>query len=354
MEISNSYYFTVSKSKDYCMDKFSSTMASAIICLATNQKFNFSKWIFDSMIRNLDSVPSKFVMYPRFLQIFLDQQLDVVPTHKRKFSALSHTKKIFGNMRRIGKDFSGRVTPLFPTMVVQNQSELDEDKAVHKELGDSLVRASTTASSLEVEQDSGGGPRCQETIRDTIAQTRFERVSKQSNDSLLARGNTLRSDEDRMQLHELTDLCTNLQQMVLDLEKTKTTQHNEINSLKRRVNKLEKKNRSRTHKLKRLYKVGLTAKVESFGDEENLGEDASKQERRINAIDADDDITLVNDEVQNVVEEVVEVINTAKLIIDAAQVIVADDIVSTASATTTTAITTEEITLAQALEALKT
>ncbi|GJU54634.1 ribonuclease H-like domain-containing protein [Tanacetum coccineum] len=83
------------------------------------------------------------------------------------------------------------------------------DEAVHKELGDSLVRDATTASSLEVEQDSsnitktrskatpnessslgttsGGGPRCQETMGDTIAQTRFENVSKHSNDSLLAR-----------------------------------------------------------------------------------------------------------------------------------------------------------------------
>ncbi|GJS55582.1 hypothetical protein Tco_0628944 [Tanacetum coccineum] len=45
------------------------------------------------------------------------------------------------------------------------------DEAVHKELGDSLVRAATTASSLEAEQDCGGGPRCQETMGDTIAQT---------------------------------------------------------------------------------------------------------------------------------------------------------------------------------------
>nr|GFA70963.1 hypothetical protein [Tanacetum cinerariifolium] len=49
--------------------------------------------------------------------------------------------------------------------------------------------------------------------------------------------------------------CNTLQNKVLDLEKTKTTNHNEIASLKRRVKKLEKKNRSRTHKLKRLYKV---------------------------------------------------------------------------------------------------
>nr|GEW11350.1 ribonuclease H-like domain, reverse transcriptase, RNA-dependent DNA polymerase [Tanacetum cinerariifolium] len=57
---------------------------------------------------------------------------------------------------------------------------------------------------------------------------------------------------------------------VLELENTKTSQHNEIASLKRLVKKIKKRNRSRTHKLKRLYKVGLTAKVESSNDEESL------------------------------------------------------------------------------------
>ncbi|GKE03430.1 hypothetical protein Tco_1395448 [Tanacetum coccineum] len=42
------------------------TMASTIICLATNQKFNFSKYIFDNMMKNLE-VGVKFRMYPRFL-----------------------------------------------------------------------------------------------------------------------------------------------------------------------------------------------------------------------------------------------------------------------------------------------
>ncbi|GJV73357.1 retrovirus-related pol polyprotein from transposon TNT 1-94 [Tanacetum coccineum] len=132
---------TLMGSKTTAWNEFSSTMASAIICLATNQKFNFSKYIF-------------------------------------------------------------------------------ENEAVQKELSDRLVRDATTASSLEAEQDSGGGPRCQETIGDTIAQTRFENVSKLSNDLLLAR---------------------------------------------------------------------------------DLGEDASKQGRRINDIDEDEDIILVN--VQNVDEE---------------------------------------------------
>nr|GEY70731.1 hypothetical protein [Tanacetum cinerariifolium] len=129
---------------------------------------------------------------------------------------------------------------------------------------------------------------------DTIAQTRFEKVSKHSNDSLLVRGNTLQSDKDSLKPNELMALCTTLQSKVLDLEKITTTQRNEIASLKRRVKKLEKKNRSRTHRLKRLYKVGLTARVESSDDEESLGEDASKQGRRIDAIEADKEITLVS------------------------------------------------------------
>ncbi|GKE75516.1 hypothetical protein Tco_1537557 [Tanacetum coccineum] len=99
--------------------------------------------------------------------------------------------------------------------------------------------------------------------------------------------------------------------------------------------------------MKRLYKIGLTARVESSNNEESLSEDAYKQ-GRIDAIDADEEITLVSvhdvnvsagEEVfvaeQDVDEEVVEVINTAKLIIDAAQDSAAGDIVSAASAATT-------------------
>ncbi|GKC56718.1 hypothetical protein Tco_1084316, partial [Tanacetum coccineum] len=206
---------------------------------------------------------------------------------------------------------------------------------------DSLVRAATTASSLEAEQESGGGPRCQETIGDTISQTRFENISKHSNDSLLTRGNTLRSNEDSLKLKELMELCTNLQQRVLDLEKTKTTQANKIASLKRRVKKLEKKRSSRTHKLKRLYKVGLTARL------------MFKM-----MIDADEDITLVNvqDDADNKMFDV-NTLNGEEVFVAGQNEIVVKEIVDAAqvsTAATTVTITIEEITLAQALEALKT
>ncbi|GJT64155.1 ribonuclease H-like domain-containing protein [Tanacetum coccineum] len=85
------------------------------------------------------------------------------------------------------------------------------DEAVHKELGDRMERAATTASSLEAEQDSGSGPRCQDTILgDVDAQTRFETTSKQSNDPPLSRGYILGSGEDSLELLELMELCTKL------------------------------------------------------------------------------------------------------------------------------------------------
>nr|GEX40306.1 hypothetical protein [Tanacetum cinerariifolium] len=60
-----------------------------------------------------------------------------------------------------------------------------------------------------------------------------------------------------------------------------------------RVKKLEKKKRLRTHKLKILYKVGLSARVES-SDDEGFGEkDASKQGKNAD-IDTSEDIYLVN------------------------------------------------------------
>ncbi|GJR55125.1 hypothetical protein Tco_1405646 [Tanacetum coccineum] len=165
------------------------------------------------------------------------------------------------------------------------------DEAVHKKRGDSLVRAATTASSLEAEQVSGSGPRCQETM-DTIDQTRFESVSKHSNDLLLARGNTLQSDEDRLNLTKLMELCTNLQQRVLGLEdelkQTKTTHNHEVAKLKKRVKKLEKRTRSRTHGLKRLHKVGMSRRVVFSDNEKSLEQEVAAKDVNLTV----DEVTL--------------------------------------------------------------
>nr|GFA86490.1 hypothetical protein [Tanacetum cinerariifolium] len=122
---------------------------------------------------------------------------------------------------------------------------------------------------------------------------RMERVPTPSYDPLP-------SDEDRLQLNELMDICTKLSDRVLSLEQTKTNQEAGIKKLKKIVKKLEGKKKKRTHGLKMLYKVGLSARVDSFEDEEDLGaqKDASKQ-GRIAEIDANEDLFLIDETAQD-------------------------------------------------------
>ncbi|GJW22242.1 putative ribonuclease H-like domain-containing protein [Tanacetum coccineum] len=184
------------------------------------------------------------------------------------------------------------------------------DETVHEEKGDNLERAATAATSLDVEHSSGnikrtqstaipndhfpqgiglgGSLRCQDTILgDRPAQTRFERLFKQSNEPPLLRVNTLRSGEDSMKLNKLMEIYIKLSKRVLDLENVKNAHALEIQKLKKRVKKLESKKKSRTLQLKRrLFKVRIESSIEkSLGDQE----DSSKQGR--NEIDQDEGIS---------------------------------------------------------------
>ncbi|GKD81093.1 hypothetical protein Tco_1347932 [Tanacetum coccineum] len=200
-------------SKSTSWNEFGTNIASAVICLAKNQIFNFSKLIFDGMLRNLDPNSKKFLMYPRFLQLILNNQIEnLTAIFNDEYDTPSHTKKVFANMRRQGKDFSGTVTPLFATMLIQSQAVEGEgsgqpiepqhtpttaspsniepipiiassshpkktykrrktkrpikisqssrpttlvaDETVHEEREDSMERAATTAASLDAEHDS--------------------------------------------------------------------------------------------------------------------------------------------------------------------------------------------------------
>ncbi|GJR21853.1 hypothetical protein Tco_0970380 [Tanacetum coccineum] len=171
-----------------------------------------------------------------------------------------------------------------------------------------------------------------------------ENVTTYSNDPLL-------SGEEKLKLNELMELCINLSQRVLDLENIKTSQAAEITKLKERVKMLERRNKSRTPGLKRLRKVGRIARIESSKDE-GLGdqEDASKQGRKIADIDADEEVTLI-DETQGR--------NDDNLMFDTGvldeQEVEVEKVVSTAEVTTASATTTtvDELTLAQTLIEIK-
>nr|GFA67198.1 hypothetical protein [Tanacetum cinerariifolium] len=115
------------------------------------RKFNFSKYIFDSMVSNVDS-PSKFLMYQWFLQVIINAQIDDLSLHNTKYTSLALAHKVFKNMRRIGKGISGVETPLFDTMLVQPQvqdaTEVEEDE------DDEVFAASTQPSPKPVTTSS--------------------------------------------------------------------------------------------------------------------------------------------------------------------------------------------------------
>nr|GEV78752.1 ribonuclease H-like domain-containing protein [Tanacetum cinerariifolium] len=146
---------------------------------------------------------------------------------------------------------------------------------------------------------------------------------------------TPQSRDDSMKLTELMELCTKLQQKVLDLKTTNTTQALEIESLKRRVKKLKRIKRLRTHGLKRLYKVGLSARMESSEDED--GEEVIVE-----------DVEMLFDVADDLRGEEVFVLQEVPL----KEVRVVDE-VNSISTTTTTTVIIDDITLAKDLMEIK-
>ncbi|GJU35995.1 hypothetical protein Tco_1184349 [Tanacetum coccineum] len=102
--------------KKTAWEQFSSNIAAAVICLATNRKFNFSRMIFEHMVSNISS-PHKFLMYPRFIQICLDMHRNQLQPHSRTYPVPSLSNKVFNNMKRPTKGYSGQEVALFPTML---------------------------------------------------------------------------------------------------------------------------------------------------------------------------------------------------------------------------------------------
>ncbi|GKF32074.1 hypothetical protein Tco_0101872, partial [Tanacetum coccineum] len=166
------------------------------------------------------------------------------------------------------------------------------DEAVYEECDDRVERATTTAASLDAKKASGGSPRCQEAMGGSIAQTRSERVPTQPYDSPLLRVNTLGSVEGSMTLQELTVLYSTLSKKVESLEaylkQTKKVYGVSYTKLIKKVKKLEKTVKS--NQARRRAKIVVSDDEDEDEDED---EDSSKHGRKIDEIDQDPDITLV-------------------------------------------------------------
>nr|GEW80180.1 copia protein [Tanacetum cinerariifolium] len=225
------------------------TMAFAVICLAIGRKFNFSKYIFDSMLRNVDS-PSKFLMYLRFLQVVMDHQVDDMTTHNTRYTSPALTHKVFANMKRIRKGFLGVETSLFASMLVQPQPQAEEDVEIHI----APVPPSTTSAPTP--------PDLQDPTPIPYA-TPSQDQPLTPYDSPPQDQPTTPHESSMPLLSTLMETCATLSQKVTELEKDKHSQALEILQLKKRVNKVERKKKSKSSGLKRLRRVGTAQRVKS-------------------------------------------------------------------------------------------
>ncbi|GKA37737.1 hypothetical protein Tco_0724302 [Tanacetum coccineum] len=102
--------------KSTSWEQFGTNIASALVGLATNQKFNFSLMIMNGMLGHIAN-GKPFLMYPRFIQLFLNKQLEGVTRPQNFLPSVTLPSKVFTFMRKNSPKFSGRITPLTPPML---------------------------------------------------------------------------------------------------------------------------------------------------------------------------------------------------------------------------------------------
>nr|GEZ94251.1 uncharacterized mitochondrial protein AtMg00810-like [Tanacetum cinerariifolium] len=230
---------------------------------------------------------TKFYMYPRFLQLMIRAQVGDLSSHTTKYSSSALTQKVFANMRRAGKGFSRVNTPLF-----EGAASVDVDD-VPAAVDEPSIPSPTPATQPPCpSQDLPSTSQVQPTPPPSIiAQPPLPQQQQSSHDAEISMD----------LLHTLLETCTNLTRRVKHLEQDKIAQTLEIKKLKQRVKKLERRNKLKVSRLRRLKKVGTSQRVDISDD--TVMDDVTKQGRIIASMDADMDVTLKD--VADVAKEVV-------------------------------------------------
>ncbi|GJU52709.1 hypothetical protein Tco_1226423 [Tanacetum coccineum] len=251
---------------------------AAVICLATNRKFNFSRMIFEHMVSNISS-PHKFLMYPRFIQICLDMQRHQFQQHTRTYPVPSLTMKVFSNMKRPTKGFSGQEVALFPTMLAvpapsTSPSRITSSPSPTPSQSTEPTLAHT--SSPTQPSPTQPSPTQPSPTQPSPTQPGPEHQFSTPHDSPLHVVHSHGSDEGSLKLQELMNLVTTLSDRIgileADLMKTKKTYSSAYTKLILRVKKL-----------KSLIKIGKARKQARVVllDDESFEDDSSKQGRKL-------------------------------------------------------------------------
>ncbi|KAK1436777.1 hypothetical protein QVD17_02559 [Tagetes erecta] len=112
------------------LDAISSQVASAVVALVMNEPFNFSNLVFQGMVSNIEGIRrSKFLLYPRFLQMIINVQLPDLRPHGNTLSLKHMTKLIFNRMKSKSprSTFSGTVTPFFGHIIGEGNGNVEVD-----------------------------------------------------------------------------------------------------------------------------------------------------------------------------------------------------------------------------------
>nr|GEW22772.1 hypothetical protein [Tanacetum cinerariifolium] len=250
------------------------------------RKFNFSKYIFESFVRNVDS-SSKFYMYPR----------------------------------RVGKGFSGVETPFFKGMLVAGEIKEQGDAEEQDNVDDAAQGADTAVLGNDVQDQSIPLPTPPpQQPQDLLSTSQVQHTPPQSPPSQPQSPPPAQpqgADFLMSLLQEALDACVALTRRVEHLKHDKVAQALEIIKLKKRVKNLERANKitdlDRDTGVALMDDEGIEKKAEDAqvaGDEHVKGRQA-----KIYQIDIDHATKVLSmQEDEPEVQEAVDVVTTAKLI----------------------------------------
>nr|GEZ19177.1 hypothetical protein [Tanacetum cinerariifolium] len=243
--------------------------------------------------------PTKFYMYPRFLQLMIRKQVGDLSTHTTKYISPALTQKVFANIRRVGKGFSGVETPLFESMLVEQQvtEEGDVDENVKEINAGDAAEGDVSAAHGEVP-----------TVQPTPPQSPQVQPPSPQPQPQPDAGFPMNL------LQEVMDTYAVLNRRVEHLEFEKVAQDLEITKLKKRVKKLERRNKVKELKLR----SGCCADV-VLKDDKDVADKAKEEDETEPAE----------------VQKVVDVVTTTKLITEV--VTAASETITAASAIITVA-----------------
>nr|GEX94339.1 hypothetical protein [Tanacetum cinerariifolium] len=176
------------------------------------------------LVMNVDS-PTKFYMYPRFLQLMIRKQVGDLSTHTTKYSSPVLTQKVFANMRRDGKGFSGVETPLFEGMIVEQPVDEGAD-----EVHDEGVPAAGVVAEVDVSAAN-------DEVLTAIEEPSIPSPTPPTPPLQPSQDQPSTSQDARISmdlLQNLLDTCTTLKRRVENLEHDKVSQALEITKLKQR------------------------------------------------------------------------------------------------------------------------